>query len=308
MNRYSTNKYLLVLCPLLTGSLFNSLFPENVPLRAQIHNVLMQVSARDAQLLLNLTYWSTERSRATLQAQKELLANLKTSWALWQNCVQTRLNPSKESPYAKICSLKASACNRALRKQIQTNKTYAHMIDCFNKQPLLEHEAAQKLCATLRSEAHLVLSHALLNCLATFETELASTHHLLELAMNIFGQSHKNFITDGITALLEEVGIPSFAKFDTAYNESSDTIFQGLWESQQLFTRVWEQLETERAQFFSEAFVMIRDEMIALKFPSKSFLCAFDEDGLIAASQQIIDLAASAIETTKINDTSHVAH
>jgi len=64
---------------------------------AAIELLVSQISPHDARLLLNLFYWSYQRSEQTLLLQEQALRNLNEQWQVWYRCALRRVDAGSSS-------------------------------------------------------------------------------------------------------------------------------------------------------------------------------------------------------------------
>jgi hypothetical protein len=241
----------------------------------------------DAQLLLNFAYWSCMRSQITLTTQAQALADLKQSWMSWQNCAQTRRNPSTEVPYPQAV-VRAPRPAKAKLTHHDCNKTYAAMLEYVTKTATFDQACVKELILKTRSQARLLVATSLTEAFSTFDAEITAAHQALVGSATLFQENNKlhntdlkNFITQGLLQVLENASVQSFAKLDAAYNKGSDKLFYALFTSQELFTKIWMRIETDRKEYYEQLFNDVRKAMGELKCTSESYYSLFAPQGLI---------------------------
>lgn len=301
----------------LVSSLTLSLFllvpsvtlPANVsgPSYDQVLATLKGCPAHDAQLLLNFAYWSCMRSHTTLITQAQALADLKQSWMSWQNCSQTRRNPSTALPYPQAIT---SAAHRTKTKlsHHDCNSTYAAMLEYVLKEAEFERPAVKELITKVRTQARLVVATSLTAAFSMFDSEISTAHQALVGSATLFQDNNKqhnsdlkNFIAQGLLQVLENASVQSFAKLDAAYNTGSDKLFYALYTSQELFTKVWLRIETDRKAYYEQLFTNVRKAMSELKFTPSSSYSLFAPQGLISdqiSTAHRLDLSTATIPHT----------
>lgn len=267
----------------------SSTLPANVsgPSYEQILTTLKGCPAHDAQLLLNFAYWSCMRSHATLVTQAQALADLKQSWMSWQNCSQTRRNPSAALPYPQAVHYTAPR-SKAKLSHHDCNSTYAAMLEYVLKQAPFENPVVKELITKVRTQARLTIATSLTAAFSMFDGEISAAHQALVGSATLFQENNKqhnadlkNFIAQGLLQVLENASVQSFAKLDAAYNAGSDKLFYALYTSQELFTKVWLRIETDRKAYYEQLFINVRKAMSELSFARESFYSLFAPQGLI---------------------------
>lgn len=305
--------YYLKAKPMKHIALFFSLLISNFSLSSQsltAHDArvaLTGASSTDAQILLNVIYWSYLRSETTTAVQDVLFDQLQDSWKLWLNSATTRRNPRTALPYPEMTQLDSTAANLALRIQTMVNATYIKALEVSIEQnSLIASAAVKEYIHKARAEVRTTLAHTMITSLIDLEKTFQTIHNLIEAVhskkfiqdMQEITQKYaaeKNFLTDGIDYLIHGLAVQSFAQFDKKYLANSDNFFRMLAETQTMYTQVWQQLETTRAAYYKTLYTTVYTTMVDLGFPSSSFLCMFDEQGLISPEQQTTPLSAVLI-------------
>lgn len=292
-------RFLLSLCLLTTIS------TTLKPLTAQdAHAALIKAQPTDAQILLNVIYWSYLRAEATLTAQDIVFDHFRQSWQLWLNCATPRRNPRTALPYPGVTSIDSTLANSALQIQTAVNATYCKALEySIEQNSRIISPAVKEFIANARTEVRNTLAQTMVTSLIDLEQTFQTVHNLIEsvhskkfiLDMQEITQKYmhdKNFLTDGIDYLIHGLALQSFAQFDKKYLTNSDNFFSMLAETQTMYTQVWQQLETIRATYYKQLYTTLYATMTELNFPSSSFLCIFDENGIIPDALQTNPLPA----------------
>jgi len=205
---------------------------------------------------------------------------------LWQNCTQTRLNPSRSLPYPQCRAADNDRYNVAAIDHLKSNALYVQATEHCIKKSLITCPEIKNFIKDLRVEARFLIAQAIIKTFSHFEAALMSTHEIIHNNSSTCPLSSSKGIIATIGELMSNFSMKSFAHFDTAFNQKTDIIFHALLKSQDLFNQLWEEIEAARSQFYYQAYVTINAAMRELKFPHTSFLCAFHEQGLIPEHEQ----------------------
>jgi hypothetical protein len=270
---------------------------------------LQQATAQDAQLLLNLIYWSYQRSAITCASQTILFDAVQQSWQLWLNGATTRRNPRTPLPYPDVTEIDCYYANLFAQAQSYVNSAYCNALSCtIEKDSVIESQAVTSYIEQVRSEARIAIAKTVISALADLETTLASIqtmltcvqskkfiHTMQTLAKEVQDQKDKSFIDDGIQFVLNNLALQAFAQSDKNYLATSDQFFKVLADTQTLYITLWDQLETARANYYQGIYETVYNCMIDLEFPSSSFLLAIDADGRIDVDKQTEPLPATLL-------------
>lgn len=268
---------------------------------------LQQATPQDAQLLLNLIYWSYQRSATTCVTQPILFDAVEQSWQLWLNGATTRRNPRTPLPYPDVTEIDSYYANIFAQAQTYINSAYINALSyTIEKDSLIESPTILSYIEKIRSEARIAIAKTIITSLADLETTLASIqtmlttvqskkfiHTMQTLAKEVQEQKDKSFIDDGIHFVLNNLALQAFAQCDKNYLASSDQFFNVLADTQKLYIALWEQLETARANYYQGIYETIYNCMTDLEFPSSSFLLAINADGCIDVDDQTEPLPAT---------------
>lgn len=277
------------------------------PSYEQVLSSLKNAPAQDAQLLLNFAYWSCMRSQITLVTQTQALAEVKQSWMTWQNCAQTRRNPSTALPYPQATATPTHRTKAKLTHH-DCNNTYATMLEYVLKTAQFTQPAVKELITHVRSQARLVVATSLTTAFSIFDSEISAAHQALVGSATLFQEHNKqhnadlkNYITQGLLQVLENASVQSFAKLDAAYNLGSDKLFYALYTSQELFTKIWLKIETDRKEYYEQLFNNVRKALEELKYPTSTYYSLFTPQGLISdttSTAHRLDLRTTTIPHT----------
>jgi hypothetical protein len=248
------------------------------------YTCLKDATSQDAQILLNVIYWSYLRSETTLAAQEMIFEHFQQSWRVWLNSITTRRNPRTAIPYPEIKQLDATYVNLATQAQDMVQKTYLSALQfSIEENSLPISPAVKAYIEAARAEVRTQLAHTLVSSLVDVEKALQKLYTLMQ---------HKNFIQDGIEYVVNGLALQSFAQFDKKYLTSSDQFFRMLAETQVMYSEVWEKLEGIRAHYYKNLYHTVYTTMTELHCAPESFLAAFDEHGYIPQEKQIEPLPA----------------
>lgn len=162
-------------------SLSISLFSQKPTYDATII-CLRNASPQDAQLLLNLAYWSYQRSHATVMGQDIVIDHLKNSWMLWHNFISTRRNPQTTLTYPDCLSIDTMSANIAMHEHMYANTMYLHALETTVEKSIISSESVKSYIAALRSEARMLVAQTV----ATSLTDLKQTLQQMLTAIAAF--------------------------------------------------------------------------------------------------------------------------
>ena len=246
---------------------------------------LQNASAQDAQLLLNLAYWSYVRSDCTCTTQQVLFENAKESWMLWLNAASRRRNPRTALPYPDVTDIDSSAANLAAQTQASVNTLYINALTyTIEENSRIRSKAILNYIEAFRNEARAIVAQDIMSALVDLESTIQTIHTIIDSVtskkflhnMRLLAQEmhtqEKNLIDDGINYLMQGVAIQSFAQFDKKYITTSEQFFDLLADTQTMYLEVWDRLESTRAGYYQTLYQTIYTTMQELNFPATSFM------------------------------------
>ena len=286
-----------------------------VPSYQRVLTSLQGASAQEACVLLNLTYWSYQRSIATIESQKAMKDAFIQLWHAWQNCTNSRLNPSVQIAYPECAALddrKYQSFKKAVAHQMQTNATYVRVVEYIithnqvknhRLQEFIEYmrlqarnetvkslricvknvtKAAEGACHKLRDCAKLLLPIQLLLKTRGVPFEHASHENAPHVSAMHKRSLQRNALTDYVMATIYGFTGTAFMRFDQEYRNGSDLLFTAFMSSQELCNQLWVDLETARASFYRICYMTIMQAMQELNYPALAFCNMFGPQGLVS--------------------------
>jgi len=253
------------------------------PTRAEIHSVLAVCSYYDAQLALNLLYYSYERSMSTCTMQEEYMHYLRGVWNQWHSCAQRRFNPSRLSHNTnnQIVSSDTTHFHTIATRYAQiTNDAY------HNSQIVSPH-----LRALIEQTRAASRSYALSTIWDTYSTTAASLFHELITQESLCHELEESLTSHEKTIAPLVLGYCAAASFDTidqAFLNQSDMLFTKFISLQEMYNTLWNTIETTRAAFYYaryEEWYMIMKEY---NFPAESFVDIFTQQPLPVLLTEVI--------------------
>jgi hypothetical protein len=239
---------------------------ESATINNNLRDSVKDASLEDTRFFLNLVYWSYQRSQTTILAQDAALQQLTASWKLWQNCAQTRINPTRALPYPAIVEVSSMTFNKAAQAQFHAHAAYAHITEQVLKQSLIKNKKMNAYIVAMREQARQKAAQAVLDSLAAFYDSMQHTQQDLIQCAQSFHPT-KSIITDGVNYLLSGFGLPSFSTLDKQYNKKSDQLMSSILKSQELFNQVWFHIETARANFYKQIYTELVTLIHELNLP-----------------------------------------
>ena len=241
------------------------------------------ISSSDAQMLLNLTYFSYLRSKATLSAQETGVQAITQAWHGWQNIAQTRLDPSRKLPFAVDLDAQVELFAQfieAQRKHRKIGRTYSHAVSIIIENDILTSTATPFAIDRMRNQARSVVLDAFTDIKQQVALLLSEKRTGKKL------KRQKGFLQDAISTFLPAFALSTFLKLDTCYVKSSAKTWDILENVQQASALLYRTIEQERAAFYKAYYQALYQIAKASKFKNSYFMIAFDENGLIAVSGQ----------------------
>lgn len=232
---------------------------------SEIRALLSSASAHDARLLLNLLYWSYERSSSTLLTQAAAEKNLHEQWNAWQACADRRLNPKAIA--APFHEHEQHEAFEALDRQFHTTQSqYSAIVALATDACRYSHQPVAFFVESIREQARQHVMHIMQQHLAVVAKELEQQLGTQTLAMRSDSDSR------GLIAyLINQIAVASFAQLDASWRLSSNHLMMQFLHIQGLFNGLWETIETARATFYKTYFNLVHRVMCEYHFPSESF-------------------------------------
>lgn len=253
------------------------------------------INQHDLQLLLNVFYFSYQRSLITLQSQKKAIILLQQIWQGWQNIACRRRNPSKKLAYPD-CTISCELCNsfdELRKKHERISTTYDLMLEVTTKGQLFEDQLLKKNIEYIKDQARIVVTNALLDVQnhvselsrymqskRSMDLDEVDTSDDNDEAMQIT----RSKIYEYIKEQLPTVAVQSFARSDNAFIAISQKNWDALLMAQELSNIIWHAVETKRAQFYLIYYRLLYEKTRLLQI--QPFIL-FNEKGLINTSDTI---------------------
>lgn len=229
----------------------------------EVRAVLRGASHHDAQVLLNLLYWSYKRSHNSLATQKAAEKNLREQWAAWQSCADRRLNPKAVSMhYQKHGNHELF---EVLQKEFHdTQSQYSYIVEVATDAARYSSAAIAPFVASFREKSRRHVMHTIKHQLAVMAEELE--RQLREHALDLRSE-HRGVIS----YLINTIAVASFAQLDASWRDHSNQLMGQFLNIQEVFNSVWTTIETTRAAFYTTYFELVCQVMRELDFPAASF-------------------------------------
>lgn len=263
-------------------------------------NGTLTIRLQDLQALLNLLYFSFDRSRSTLQASDKGALALNGPWHAFQNIIQLRRNPSKETPYYINRNSYIDSMNTLYELQLEHHrigKTYAAAVESIVQGSLITNKHLKHGVIDIRDEARKVIAQALTNVQEHLDAILHmrdgqdDTQEECEKAM--LPLLHKNFnLGDFIWSLLPHMALDSFVKADEMTISLSEDWWQALYELISLSNMVWKPIEKARAELYLEYYKAVYSMAQINNVNMTTMRIMFNEYGILGTDQQYEQLPA----------------
>lgn len=257
-------------------------------------NGTLTIRFQDLQALLNLLYFSFDRSRSNLQASDKGAQTLNEPWHAFQNVIQLRRNPSKEAPYYINKTAFVNSMDLLYDLQLEHHrigKTYASAAECIVQGSLITNKHLKHGIADLRDEARNVIAQAVTNVQEYLDAILhmrsEQTGEQEEYKKIMGSLLHKNFnLGDFIWSLLPNMALDSFVKADEMTISLSEDWWQALYQLISLSNMVWKPIERARAELYLEYYKTVYRTAQNNNVDMKTMMVMFNEYGILGADQQ----------------------
>lgn len=257
-----------------------------------------RLTDEETTLLLNLTYWSWQRSLSTIIFQKAAVDYLRQVETIFQRTLSSRLNPARMSAILNYRTdewrHELARFERAqslfleeLEKYRFITATYAQCAEYLVKDPYLS-TSVTTLVTTLRETSRTALIKEL-------QSKLTSINAVMEHMNKIMGslRNDTRSIEDasrGFMDCIVQCTTPgmfySFAKFDNHYNTFNEKAWQILTSSYGLSNVLWETTETARARFYAEHYLLLTQMLGCYTSRADLLMIAFNPEGFIEIHQR----------------------
>jgi len=245
------------------------------------YNDTLLLYPKELQMIINLIYFSFKRSWATIEGQSIAMETLDTIWKGWQNVAQTRLDPSKTTPYIIDNYEKQYGAQRfwdAHDQHIIIGNTYSWAVNTIVHGDFLYTAQAKNAVTALRNQGRSVVAQAIVD--------------VRQYVGELFHTANKKSVTKAIPFIdylwdyLPKLAINSFVEA----NNTNDLVSQKSWnilmKMQGVGTHTWQMIEQERAGFYLAFYKTIWTTMNKLLLEKDYFKIMFDEHGEILLENQ----------------------
>ncbi len=241
------------------------------------------LTEHDAHLLLNLIYWSYQRSATTLTAQRAFIADQTKTLEAHSALINTRLNPSIPVSVLKSHDLITSREKfiKEFVNQQLSGKIYAHCVEELVHGSKIQSSVIKKHITTMRDNARAAIAQALLKKI----TELQETFCTIQCGMttlaelfqqqSFFGKKSTKFL-HYLWDYLPQVLIKSFVAFDKQYTELNNQCWQAVIKSEEFCNILWEVIEVERAQLYKEYYRALYNSLQKYNYTRDTYLLLYD--------------------------------
>jgi hypothetical protein len=249
----------------------------------------LKVTASELNVLLNLFYFSYTRSAITLQAQREGLQTLQTTWHTYQNIMQTRRNPSKDLPYQvdeKTYTNNTRLLFDLQRQHRAIGSAYSHILNmALNGQYLANTELVagiNQVRDDIRRSIAPILAHVQETLTSFLHTNGRVGNQFLDYIDQPADIAAKNFsITDYIWQLVPQLTMHPFVQADRLAINVSEEWWKVLYQLLTMSNAIWEALEKTRAELFFEYYRQLYTVAQSAGIHENTLNIIVDENGLI---------------------------
>lgn len=205
------------------------------------------IPEKDLLLIVNLCYFSFQRSYATLKAQESALTLFSTIWKGWENITHTRLDPSKNIPHEITEDQKQ--CLRSdfwtlHDNHIKKGQTYSHAVNAIVHSDALTTVKALNAVKKMRSDARGVMAEALVSVRKLLGHLFYTTTKKKPIPKK------KLELLSFLCDYIPQVAMLSFSQADTLNNKISSDGWSVLHTVQDVGVKTWQAVEEARTSFY----------------------------------------------------------
>jgi len=280
---------------LLSGCLFSGTMQTVHSSNLQV--VLLNATPHDAQIILNVLYWSHARSAATYQTQNHALSSIKQHLLLWDSCIARRLNPNAAEAPSLISSTPCHTFADTVSIFHTVQSIYAHMVDFALEPGNFDDPRVVEALLAIRQNVRAAVVLEVKELLQEIRQALAEIiqHHfktiplhedLLSWAANDLEDDldacearYKTGITDLFTNLTTYFALSSFATFDKECQDQCLFLTNVYVEFHEQLNRLWNAIESVRVQTYAEQYLLAHKTMRELHMPEEAFYNIFTASG-----------------------------
>jgi hypothetical protein len=224
----------------------------------------LAITRNDLDMIKKLVDSSLRRAQITLLVQQHAWQTIELFWQGWQNFAQTRLNPSKDRPFAldEHRHEKAEQFWQLLEHYDHICSEYTHIAQEIVHGDLLETDLAKKSVAKMRQDVRVFMVHALSDVKKHLEalysiTFKVSPQELVDIfeTEQLKSFSLSSFLIDYIPSL----AMHKFIHADAFYTGLSQEGFDVLTKIQLIGNQAWDAIEIARAHFYAALLDEISD-------------------------------------------------
>jgi len=265
--------------------------------------VKQKLSTEEITLLLNLLYFSAQRSADIITMQKAVARYASATAPLLNDAISARRNPAKISSVINYSTQKwdaqlqqfddAHAQLRPLLQSFRANAAaYAHCLEHLIKNNGIRSELLYFI-EQLRENAR----QAMMATMRTNATSIATIKDTLKKIMGSFSNESRSLeesvsehIQRGIVDCLANFAAPaamsSFIKLDQNYSQFNKVAWNALITGYEVNNLLWDMLEQTRFDFYQAHYAAF-SALITQSNCAGPFLIAFDADGYIAPALRL---------------------
>lgn len=243
---------------------------------------------QEMQLVANLLYFSYLRSAITLEAQIIAFDTLESVWEGWQNIAQTRMNPSLETPYEMGFNKQQTLFKNFMMSEYahrSLGQTYANAAEAAVKEKHLG-QSAHGAVMELREEARKVVIIAFLDIKKILGDlyHFASEHTRVD---QLIGEDDIRFdLMDSLSTYIPGLAMKSFIEAERINTQASEKSWEIVRTIVEINQRIWDAIESARASYYLAHYEALILVMLENNLDTKYYRIMFDEQGMIASSDQ----------------------
>ena len=272
--------------------------------RVWASQVMQEVkSDEEITLIMNLLYFSAQRSVDILVLQKRMTDYMQNIGPLMHDVIIARRNPARLSSIMNYTTeawnstfdhaLQASVCLLAfLPLYRSTAATYAHCLEHLIKDDGIRAELLS-LINQLRDngrDARMVVLREHVTSISTIKEDLEkimkSCSGVRELLEEDFSEKLMRGIMQTISSFSESAAVASYVKLDRKYMQFNDALWHTLTAGHEVYGLLWEMLETARAEFYQAHYSALQRALC----DHEEYVIAYDAHGLIAPENRVNSL------------------
>lgn len=269
-----------------------SIFAQETSLPEQAQNWVQQVAKtstkKDMLALLNLIYWSYQRSAATLRAQSAFLADQHVACQAVYAITSTRLNPLRKQLYDvqpdQLHKLRHRFID-AYQEHRRIGKIYSTCLETILSNNYIS-PLAHDLALQLRQQARTAMAHHLYAHLIEIDKHLTSLRGHMQESYELFQKlkvtrKSTDVLFNYFWDLVPGLAVKSFAYVDKQLTDINHQLWYVLLKSEEFGNYRWQIIEEKRAEFYATYYNALYQHLQQVTVPPEAFSRLFDKPAIM---------------------------